>query len=407
MNVGSAGRQDAEGVNFGSLSYGGRYVAFPGSDGLADGDRNGVPDVLVRDRKAGTTSLVSVGSAGAQGNAVSGDCRMSRDARRVAFWSRATNLVPNATSGVGQIYLRDRAAGTTVLVSAGPHGEPADDETGTPAISGSGRYVAFGTRAGNLVPGGGGGGYQLYVRDTATGTTTLESVTPAGKPGDGDSFDAAITPDGRWLAFASEADDLVAGDTNGARDVFLRDRQAGRTVMVSVGTGGRAGNADSDASAGWVGLSDDGGLVAFESYASDLVPGDTNGLDDVFVRDVRAGTTERVSLAPGGGQADGGSWGPSLSADGRHVAFSSNATDLVPGDTNGRTDVFVRDLTTGATVRASVSNAGREVRRGGQDATIAADGRSVLFTSFAPNLVPGDTNGRADIFVRRLFPAPP
>ena len=88
------------------------------------------------------------------------------------------------------------------------------------------------------------------------------------------------------------------------------------------------------------------------------MPGDTNGLDDVFVRDVRAGTTERVSLAPGGGQADGDSWRPSLSADGRHVAFSSNATDLVPGDTNGRTDVFVRDLTTGATVRASVSNAG-------------------------------------------------
>jgi Tol biopolymer transport system component len=202
----------------------------------------------------------------------------------------------------------------------------------------------------------------------------------------------------------------VPGDTNGAnRDIFVRDRQSGQTELVSVSSAGVQGNYGSSNPT----ISADGRFVAFESSASNLVPGDTNGANgDIFVHDRETGQTERVSVSSAGAQGNYGSVDPTISADGRFVAFRSEANNLVPGDTNDRPDVFVRDRQTGETERVSVSSAGTQGNGHSVHPTISADGRFVAFESSASNLVPGDTNGaNGDIFVAlnvlRSIPLPP
>src|SRR3989441_6808558 len=205
----------------------------------------------------------------------------------------------------------------------------------------------------------------FFFNDTATTeiyTLSLHDALPisGGAQGNGSSgligfaFPPALSADGRFIAFVSLATSLVAGDTNGATDVFVRDRQTGTTERVSVASGGTQSNAASLGSA----LSADGRLVAFQSDATNLAPGDTNGATDVFVRDRQTGMTERVSVASDGTQANNISSYPALSADGRFVAFQSDATNLVAGDTNGATDVFVHDRQTGTTEPSSVASGG-------------------------------------------------
>jgi Tol biopolymer transport system component len=205
---------------------------------------------------------------------------------------------------------------------------------------------------------------------------------------------------GRFIAFESDATNLIPGDTNGSRDVFVRDRKTGTTTRVSVGTGGVQGDGDSI----YPSISADGRLVAFTSYATNLVPGDTNGGPDVFVRDRKTGTTRRVSLGPGGVQGDVGSGRLAISADGRFVTFESDDTNLVRGDTNEEWDIFVRDLHRGTTRRVSVGPGGVQGNSYSLDPAISADGRFVALESNATNLVPDDTNNALDVFVRTLVP---
>jgi Tol biopolymer transport system component len=233
----------------------------------------------------------------------------------------------------------------------------------------------------------------------AQGTTERVSLGPGGAQGNGDSAFPAISPGGRFVAFQSEANDLVAGDTNGSRDVFVRDRQMGTTRRVSVGQGGVQGDYSSYGPA----ISADGRFVAFRSSASNLVPSDTNGSPDVFVRDRRTRTTRRVSVGQGGVQGDSSSQSPALSTHGRFVAFASEATNLVPGDTNESGDVFVRDRRTRKTERVSVGRNGAQTNSNSFSPSISADGRFVAFSSDATNLVPGDTNRATDVFVRRRW----
>ena len=399
VSVGSA-EQQGNGFSVGAaVSSGGRYVAFASeASNLVAGDSNGVADVFVRDRLAGTTRRVSVGPSGQQANDASGfRPTISANGRYVAFASFASNLVPGDVNGVGDVFVRDLVAGTTRLVSVGLGG-PGDNGSFEPAISADGRHVAFSSAARNLVPGDTNEVADLFVHDLLAGMTSRVSVGPSGREANGRSTEPAISADGAVVAFASEASNLVAGDSNGMFDVFVRDRLAGTTRRVSVGPGGRQANGNSSAPA----LSADGRFVAFNSEASNLVTGDT-GFVDVFVRDRATGTTRRISVARGGGQANGLSASPSLSADGRFVAFTSEASNLVAGDSNGQTDVFVRDRVAGVTRRVSVGPGGRQANGASSGASISANGRHVGFESSATNLVPGDTNGQTDVFVHDQF----
>jgi len=264
------------------------------------------------------------------------------------------------------------------------------------ATSADGRYVAFTSTATNLVPDPTNGTPHVFVRDTRQETTALVSVDSDGNLANAISVAFAISGDGRYVVFASVATNLVAGDTNGVADVFVRDMVAETTTRASVDSDGNEANGLSNFSA----ISADGRYVAFQSEASNLVSGDTNGDDDVFVRDIVNETTTRVSLDIAGGEANNHSRSPAISADGRYVAFASEASNLVTGDTNGAQDVFVRDTTAGTTTRASVDSDGNQANGLSESPAISADGRYVAFESLASNLVSDDTNGQQDVIVR-------
>jgi Tol biopolymer transport system component len=320
-------------------SYDGRFIAFcSNADNLVGGDTNGAEDVFVHDRRLGMTMRVSVDSAGNQGDGGSCYPSLSADGRYVAFMSFAANLVTGDANGVGDVFLHDRLTGVTSRVSVDSSGIEGNDISRSPSISADGRYIAFDSWASNLVPGDPSGFWDVFVRDVLTGITTMVSVNSSGDHGNSVSLDASISADGRFVAFESIATNLVPGDTNGHEDVFVHDREAGATTRVSVDSLGHEGNGVSRAAA----IAAGGWFVAFCSDASDLVSGDTNGHRDVFLHDRRAGTTTRVSVDPAGDQGDGDSFALAVSADGGAVVFASDATDLVGDDTNGFWDVFVR-----------------------------------------------------------------
>jgi len=380
-----------------SISGDGRYVAFESdASNLVTGDTNSARDIFVRDTVAGTTVRVSVDSSGAAGNGPSYFPSISGDGRTVAFKSYATNLVEDDTNGAYDIFVRNTETGTTLRVSLDSWGNQVNGSSHSASISADGRYVAFMSYATNLVEGDTNGADDIFVRDTVAGTTVRVSVASLGAQSNHDSDVPSISGDGRHVAFMSRASNLVPGDLNGARDIFVRDTVAETTVRISVDSSGTEGNAGSFSAA----ISFDGHCVAFESAANNLVVNDTNGASDIFVRDLAAGTTARVSVSTSGVQGnDVSHFTPSISADGRYVAFSSFATNLVSGDIYGNYDVFVRDTEAGTTVRVSVSTSGVEAYGASFDPSISADGRHVAFLSQAWNLVPDDTNSVQDVFV--------
>jgi len=269
------------------------------------------------------------------------------------------------------------------------------------ATSSNGRFIAFESAAANLAPGGDTNAHvDVFVRDRWNHRTRCVSVNRAGHPGNAGSENPWMSADGRWIVFASNSSNLVSGDTNGMWDVFVRDLSAGVTERASLGPLAQ----QADGPSRYPSISADGRFVAFESYATNLAAGDSNSVPDVFVRDRWAGTTERASVDSAGAQSDLESSSPAISADGRFVAFASQATNLVAGDTNAAIDVFVRDRLTGTTERVSVSVAGAEAAAQSNGPSISSDGRVIGFASQAGNLVPGDANGTWDVFVRDLAP---
>jgi Tol biopolymer transport system component len=345
-----------------------------------------------------------VDSAGAQSDGDSSTATLSADGRYVVFQSGATNLVPDDTNGVYDIFLRDRQTGATERISVDTAGNQADGLSSGAAVSADGRYVAYGSAATNLAPDDTNGLYEIFVRDRQTGTTQRVSVDSSGAEANGQSYNVAISGDGAHVAFASAAGNLVPGDTNAKTDIFIHDRQASTTERVSVDGSGNEADGDSDLPA----ISADGRYVAFDSIASNLAPADTNDTNDVFVRDRQTGSTTRVSVDSLGNQGDGGSHAPDLSADGRYAVFESYTTNLVPADTNGFEDIFVHDLQAGSTERLSVDSMGHQGDDDSYAVTISGAGRYAAFESHSTNLVPGDTNGEEDVFVhdRGELPTP-
>jgi Tol biopolymer transport system component len=399
---GTAGDNDS---SLAAVSADGRFVAFVSlASSLVAGDTNGTSDVFVRDRIAGTTERVSVdgrgrqstgGDAGGVLDTNGGPPAISADGRYVAFASSATNLVKGDRNRVADVFVRDRVAGITERVSVVGRKVEANGESSQPAISGDGRFVAFASFADNLVPNDTNFTSDVFVVDRTGGGPQRVSVSNTGAQGENRSESPSISTDGRFVAFMSSSDTLVPGDNDGASDVFVRDRATATTEGISVAPTSSGFGATSSSPA----ITPDGRFVAFDSWEPDLVPEDTNNSFDVFVRDRSSGGLERVSVSSAGVQGDDWSLAPSISSDGRFVAFHSLAGNLVAGDGNFDFDVFVRDRTAGTTVRASVRTDGTEggLSLGSQNPSISGNGLVVAFESEA-DLVPADTGFPVDVF---------
>jgi len=407
-SVDSAGAEADFGGLEPAISADGRTVAFQsGAATLVPGDTNGAVDVFVHDRMSGATVRVSVDSAGQEANGGSIGAALSADGRFVAFTSVASNLVPNDTNGVADAFVHDRdpdgngifdeGNGVTTRVSVDSNGNQANGWTYVVCISGDGSRVAFSSLASNLVAGDSNSAQDVFGRDLVSGTTVRASVDTSGNQATGSSSSPSLSADGNFVAFTSDASDLVAGDANQLRDVFRHDLATGATIRVSVDSAG--GDADGWSDSGAQALSADGSLVVFQSLADDLVANDSNGMRDVFLRDVGGGTTIRVSLGPGGTEGNGDSFESAISGDGRVVGFSTVADSFGARDLGGHADCYVRDLALGTTELVSrdftASSGDGESRRAAIDAT----GVSVAFDSVATDLVAGDGNSWVDVFV--------
>jgi len=288
------------------------------------------------------------------------------------------------------------SGGEIRLVSVRSNGAQADAGSASPVISANGRYVAFTSEATNLVRKDTNRASDVFVHDRKTHVTRRVSVATNGTQGNDRSYTLDISANGRFVAYMSWASNLVPGDTNQIHDVFVRDRLSGVTERVSIGSGGSQAD---DGSAGAT-ISARGRFVAFWSFATNLVAGDDNEAHDVFVRDRRLGLTERVSVSSAGNQANALSLSPQISARGRYVAFESHASNLVAKDSNVVQDVFVHDRHLGVTERVSVGPDGGQAADDSGSPVISARGRYVAFESYAPNLVTADTNEERDVFVR-------
>ncbi len=386
-----------------AMSADGRYVAFSSSaDNLVSGDTNVLEDVFIQDRLTGTIQRVSVSSAGVQATGgQSTAAAVSSDGRYVAYSSGATNLVAGDGNMTTDIFRFDRQTGQTVRVSVATGGaEATGGGSASPAISADGDRIAFHSASDTLVGGDLNMTQDVFVHIVSTNTTLRMSVDSSGTEGAGPSNTAAISADGRFVAYHSTAANLVGGDGNGQQDVFLRDILNSQTTRVSLANGGGEGNGASQNPR----LSKDARYVVFQSAADNLVSGDTNAQVDIFLHDRQTLSTTRLSVATGGVQATGAqSSFPTLSADGRYSAFLSLAGNLVPGDTNGFNDVFVHDALTGTTTRVILANGNQPDNNSFQPA-LALDCPTPAFSSIAGNLVSGDANGVADIFVGDRLP---
>lgn len=383
-----------------AISENGRFVAFESFLQLHPADQNGYVDIYVRDLQLDQTARVSQSNTVSQPDGGSSAPSISGDGSRVAFASTATNLVAGDVNGVSDVFVRDRSAGTTFLVSVDSSGIHGDRGSRAPAISTDGRCVAFSSDALNLVAGDQNGFEDIFVRDLQALTTTRVSVASAGTEANGDSDDPFLSADGRFVVFASFASNLVAGDTNNQRDVFVHDRQTGQTTRVSVSTSGVEAN---HASFGPT-ISSDGRYVAFDSAASTLVAGDTGGFSDVFVHDRATGVTRRVSVTSTGLEGNQNSFYPSgFSTDGRWLAFSGPLSNLAGGDNGNHSDVFLLDQLSGQAV--CVSRAANDAFGDWNSGwpfgpSLSGDGRLIAFGSGSTNLVPGDTFIDEDVYVR-------
>lgn len=344
------------------------------------------------------TELISQNPDGFSAEGRSGGPAVSRDGRFIFFFSDASNLVPSDRNLRRDVFVRDRQAGKSERISIGFDANEAngDSQTGglSVATSSDGRFVAFSSRASNLVPDDTNGAEDVFVFDRTLRITHRVSRGTSGEA-NGASAAADISADGRYVVFQSFASNLTDEDSNEASDIFRFDRETGITSRVSVASDGTEANASSVTPS----MSGDGRTVAFSSGATNLVTGDTNGTNDIFLHDTDSGITSRASLSSAGVQGNAKSFLPDLSFDGGATAFKSDAFNLVPDDTNGRTDVFVYSLASGQTVRASVDSFGNESNGLSGAPTVSGDGRYVVFPSFASNLAGDDGNAVADIFV--------
>ena len=394
-----------------SVSADGRYVAFDlGIRPRGPDDTRWSRDIFVCDTHAGVTKLISSVASNQLGNLNAETPWLTTDGRFVAFASASPNLVPRDTNGLQDVFVRDRQTGRTERASISIRGAQANGESlAECSISDDGRFVAFSSLASNLVVADLNQKSDVFMRDRLTGETQRVSVSSSSDEARADSpyppgypnlcsLHGVISGNGRFVAFVSTASNLVPNDTNHTGDVFVRDLEAGATERVSVSSAGAQGDGFSGDAAPWPGrplaISADGRFVAFVSEASNLVPGDNNDAADVFVRDRLKQRTELVSVTSGGRQWPGGAYQPALSPDGRFFVFAAISRAAYLSNT-WKYDIFVRDRLQGTTEQVSISNMGRQGKASFSRPAISADGRFVAFQAArAANLwgLPLDSN---------------
>jgi Tol biopolymer transport system component len=397
---GTAGNNHSQ---YSAISADGRYITYHSlATTLVAGDTNGAPDIFLTDTTTGATTRISTATDGTLGNGSSADPTISADGRYIAYNSSATNLVAGDTNASTDIFLTDTTTGATTRINTATDGTDANSFGFYPAISADGRYVTYHSSATNLVTGDTNGASDIFLTDTTTGVTTRISTATDGTQSNNSSSNATISADDRYITYYSLASNLVTGDTNGASDIFLTDTTTGATTRISTATDGTQSNNSSIDPA----ISADGRYITYSSSASNLVTGDTNSASDIFLTDTTTGATTRLSTATDGTQSNNHSRVPTISADGRYITYDSSASNLVTGDTNNATDIFLTDTTTGATTRLSTATNGTPGNNASLVPAISADGRHVSFHSDATNLITGDANGIRDIFVTRIGEAP-
>ena len=379
------------------VSADGRYVVYASLAGnLTPNDLNGTWDVFWHDLLTGVTKLVSVTPAGFAGDGMSLAPVASGDGRLVVYQSRSTNLVAGGGNTHWDIYARDILTGVTAQISLDRNGNQTIFPSERPRITPDGRFVTFESLA-PLIPADTNLFYDAYRLDRSTGQLVLVSVAQGGGIGNGSSTMAVPSDDGRFVGFKSAATNFVAGDTNQQDDLFRKDTLSGQVRRVNLSTTG----VQADDRSGWPVISGDGSTVCFISQASSLVAGLSNGFWNLFAHDVASGVTTQLNVQPSGMPSQlWVNWisPPAVSSSGRYVLFASWASDLVVGDTNNTYDVFLRDRVAQVTTRVSLAFDGSEANGESRSAHMTGDAGVVAFDSEATNIVSGDTNGERDVF---------
>ena len=405
VNADSGGIQGDSSADRPAMSGDGNFVSFYSeATNLAPNDRNGQSDVFRKNLTTGAVAIVSSRnanvpsfSAAALSSSLAAPS-VSDNGRYVVFYSRADNLIPGTTIAYDKVFLRDLQTDTTVLVSTSASGVSATTDARSAIISGNGQYVVFSSDADNLIDGDEPGSIDVFRKNLFTGAIEIVNVTFGGIRANYLIESFAVSDDGRYIALATGADNLVAGDDNSTSDVFRKDMFTGAVVLVSTTAGGVVGNSNS----GLPAISGDGRYVSFESSAENLVPGDNNSYSDIFRKDLTTGAVELVSVTAGGLQGDHFTTSPAMSSDGRYVTFATFATNLVAGDNNTHFDVFRKDLADGSLVLVSVRPDGLIGSDGSDSATISDDGRYVAFRSRSENFASDDDNDDYDVFLKDL-----
>ena len=389
------GAQPNQGVTVGTdISSTGRFVVFTSAaNNLVSNDTNNAADVFLRDNQAGTTERVSVGPAGVQAGLGGYGGLVSADGRYVAFSSDSVNLVADDTNGTTDVFVRDRQDAITTRVSVKAAAGQADGPSYLSAMTPDAKFVVFASDAENLigtvaVPLDENFSTDIYLRNRATSVTTRISIGTDGSEGDSDSSIASISDNGRFIAFASNASNFDVNDSGSYSDIFLRDRTLATTTLLTGVSG-----AEADGESLNVAISGDGSTVILDSDASNLVPTrDLNFQTDVYAVSVATGTRERISVASNGGESDDFSLLAGVSTNGRYVVFQSAATNLLVTESSGLANSFIRDRATGATRLAGNTQQQAEPSNpdgfgGSSPNGISGDGRYVLFSSNATDVM--------------------
>lgn len=375
------------------ISADGDYIVFSSNaSNLVSDDTNESSDIFRRRVSTGETQIASLRYTGTIANGPSQSPDISSNGRYIAFDSTATNLVSDDTNGFSDVFRRDMNNGSIRLVSRYYGEGVSNGGSSRPAISSDGNRIAFESDATNLVPNDTNADRDIFLGDLLEDTNMLISAGLEGNPANGASFNPDISDDGNSVVFQSIANNIVEDDTNAAEDVFVWS--SGSIFLASVDADGNQGNGASYDPR----ISPDGRYVVFASEANNLISGDTNGVADIFVYDTQTGTTTCVSVSSEGGEANGSSDYPDISTGGRYIVFQSDATNLVHNDTNSRRDIFMHDMTTGMTTRVSMGTGGIEGGGTSTGGSVSSNGTYVAFNSASSNLVSDDTNTRYDIF---------